>query len=78
MKKGFEYVVNFRNDGRLNKVDIVDVDFDSTNEVRFDYLGSPYNGSGNPLNSGIIHLQAGVTSMTVTVEPVTGYISITD
>jgi type II secretion system protein H len=78
VKKGFEYVVNFRNDGRLNKVDIVDVDFDSTNEVRFDYLGSPYNGSGNPLNSGIIHLQAGITSMTVTVEPVTGYISITD
>jgi len=78
VKKGFDYVVDFRNDGRLNKVDIVDVDFDSTNEVRFDYLGSPYNGSGNPLNSGIINLQAGGTSMTVTVEPVTGYISITD
>ncbi len=78
VKKGFNYIVDFRNDGRLNKVDIVDVDFDSTSEVKFDYLGSPYNGAGNPLNSGVINLQAGGTTMTVTVEPVTGFISITN
>jgi prepilin-type N-terminal cleavage/methylation domain-containing protein len=78
VKKGFDYVIDFRNDGRLDKVDIVDVDFDTTSEVKFDYLGSPYNGGGTPLNSGDISLQAGGTTMTVTVEPVTGFVSIVD
>jgi len=78
VKKGFDYVIDFRNDGRLDKVDIVDVDFDTTSEVKFDYLGSPYNGNGTPLNSGVVSLQAGGTTATVTVEPVTGFISIAD
>jgi hypothetical protein len=76
VKKGFDYVIDFQNDGRLNKVDIISVDFDTTSEVKFDYLGSPYNGSNTPLNSGVISLQAGGTTTTVTVEPVTGYVSI--
>jgi Tfp pilus assembly protein FimT len=78
VKKGFDYIVGFRNDSRLDKVDIANVDFDGTNEIKFDYLGSPYNGSGNPLNSGTITLKAGEASSTVTVEPVTGFISISD
>ncbi len=78
VKKGFNYIIDFRNDSRLNKVDIADVDFDGTNEIKFDYLGSPYNGNDNPLNSGIINLQAGSTAATITVEPVTGFISITN
>ncbi len=76
VKKGFDYVINFQNDSRLNKVDIVDADFDATSEVKFDYLGSPYNGNSTPLNSGVISLQAGGTTTTVTVEPVTGFVSI--
>ncbi len=76
VKKGFNYVIDFQNDGRLNKVDIVDADFDATSEVKFDYLGSPYNGNSTPLNSGVISLQAGGTTTTVTVEAVTGFISI--
>ena len=76
VKKGFGYVIDFQNDGRLDKVDIVDVDFDTTSEVKFDYLGSPYNGNGTPLNSGVISLQAGGTTTTVRVEAVTGFISI--
>ena len=76
VKKGFPYEINFASDGRLNKVDIVDADFDSTSEVKFDYLGSPYNGGGTPLNSGVINLQAGGTTATVRVEAVTGFISI--
>jgi len=76
VKKGFPYEINFRTDGRLNKVDIVDVDFDATSEVKFDYLGSPYNGINSPLNSGVVSLQAGGTTTTVTVEAVTGFISI--
>jgi Tfp pilus assembly protein FimT len=76
VKKGFPYVVNFSNDSRLNKVDIADVDFDATVEIKFDYFGSPYNGANNPLNSGVISLQAGGATATITVEPVTGYITI--
>jgi prepilin-type N-terminal cleavage/methylation domain-containing protein len=76
VKKGFNYIVDFKNDGRLNKVDIVDADFDGTSEVKFDYLGSPYNGINSPLNSGVVSLQAGGATTTVTVEAVTGFISV--
>jgi len=70
VKKGFDYIVDFRN-GRLDKVDIVDVDFNSTSRVEFDFLGSPDNG-------GVITLEASGTTMTVTVEAVTGFILISD
>jgi prepilin-type N-terminal cleavage/methylation domain-containing protein len=76
VKKGFNYVVDFRNEPRLSKVDIVNVNFDGTSAVKFDYLGSPYDGNNNPLNSGQISLQAGGTTATVNVEAVTGFISI--
>ena len=76
VKKGFDYVVDFQNDSRLNKVDIVDADFDTTSKVKFDYLGSPYNGNSTPLNSGVISLQAGGTNTTVRVEAVTGFVLI--
>jgi prepilin-type N-terminal cleavage/methylation domain-containing protein len=76
VKKGFDYVVSFGGSSRLGKVGIVSSDFDSTDVVNFDYLGSPYNGSGNPLNSGIITLQAGTATLTVSVEAVTGFISV--
>ena len=80
VKKGFNYVVDFRSDGRLDKVDIEDVNFDATSEITFDYLGSPYSGSGisNPLNNGVITLKAGNMAATINIEPVTGFISIVD
>jgi prepilin-type N-terminal cleavage/methylation domain-containing protein len=78
VEKGSDYSIDFRNDGRLDRVDIVDADFDATNEVKFDYLGSPYSGGGAPLNSGVINLRAGSITKTITVEAVTGYISIAD
>jgi prepilin-type N-terminal cleavage/methylation domain-containing protein len=78
VKKGFNYIVDFQNDSRLDRVDIVNADFDTTNEVKFDYLGSPFNGNDSPLNAGTISLQADSLTKTVTVEPVTGYISISD
>ena len=71
VKKGFDYEVNFSNDGRLNKVDIADVDFASTSEVKFDYLGGPDNG-------GDITLQADGIIVTVTVEFVTGFVTISE
>jgi prepilin-type N-terminal cleavage/methylation domain-containing protein len=79
IKKGsHQYIVDFANDGRLDRVDIVSVDFDSGNTVRFDYLGSPYNQANTDLNSGTVTLQAGGITTTVTVEPVTGFISVSN
>jgi len=76
VKKGFKYVVNFRSDSRLSKVDIASADLDGTNEIKFDYLGSPYNGDSDPLNNGVITLQTGEMVTMVNIEPVTGFISI--
>lgn len=78
VKKGFDYVIDFRNDSRLSKVDIEDVDFDTTGEIIFDYLGSPYNGGGTPLNCGVISLRAEQMTATINIEPVTGFITIVD
>ena len=78
VKKGFDFTVDFRSIKRLNKVDITDVDFDSESTITFDYLGSPYSGTGitSPLNDGRIDVQADGFAATINVEPVTGYISI--
>jgi len=82
VKKGFDYIVSFGDDSRLDSVDIVDVDFDpgSNQTITFDYLGSPHSGTEatNPLSSGIITLQAGGITKTISIEAVTGYISIAD
>jgi hypothetical protein len=67
VKKGFDYVIDFQDEG-LGRVEIADADFDG-DFVRFDYLGSPDKG-------GTVHLQAGDMSATVSVEPVTGYITV--
>jgi len=77
-----DFVVNFSTDSRLSQVDIVSADFDSdvSNALTFDYLGSPYSGTDTsaPLNSGQITLQADDFTLTVDVEPVTGYVTISD
>lgn len=71
------YQVAFPADKRLCGVDIVNASFDSsTSLVRFDYQGSPYNDSGNPLNSGIVTLRADSETRFVVIEPVTGVISV--
>jgi Tfp pilus assembly protein FimT len=77
--QSLNYVVRFQSDSRLSQVNIANVSFDGTNTVSFDYLGSPWSGTGSSatqLNSGVITLQAGGITRTVNVEPVTGYISI--
>jgi prepilin-type N-terminal cleavage/methylation domain-containing protein len=68
VKKGFSYIMNFPSEKRLNRVDISNVTFPSET-VRFDCLGSPDNG-------GTITLSSDGATATITVEPVTGYISI--
>jgi prepilin-type N-terminal cleavage/methylation domain-containing protein len=76
---GSPFVVDFRDDGRLSQVDIVDVTFDGASAVSFDYLGSPWSGTGGTatsLNSGTITLRAGGVVKSVKVEAVTGYVSV--
>ena len=80
IKAGSNFVVDLQSDSRLSRVDIAGADFDPDSQlsVTFDYLGSPYSGTttANPLNSGQISLQAGSFTMTVNVEPMTGYITV--
>lgn len=85
VKKGiFKYRVEFGSGSKLDKVVIESADFDSRDTITFDYLGSPYSGSGTSLSfltrEGEIRLKtrAGDFPVTVKVEPVTGFISITD
>ncbi len=68
VKKGSSYVVDMGSEG-LDRVDISSVDFDGNEIVIFDCMGSPDNG-------GTISLQADGMTMTITVEPVTGYVTI--
>jgi len=68
VKKGFDYTVSFPSDSRLNRVDVAGVNFNGTQRVEFDCLGSPDNG-------GTVSLQAGDATAQITVEPVTGFVS---
>jgi prepilin-type N-terminal cleavage/methylation domain-containing protein len=81
VKKGFPYTINFQGDSRLDQVDIVDAVFNpnSSPTIMFDYIGSPKNGEGSDLiGEGVITLQAGEITKTISIEAVTGYISIAD
>ena len=84
VNKGLNYEVDFANDGRLDQVEIDSANFvgnSTSSTISFDYLGSPYSGgasSNDQLNSGTITLQAGGITKTVTVEAVTGFISVSD
>ena len=75
------YAVDFRNDSRLSAVEIVGASFDGASTVSFDYLGIPYSVTASPaalLNPGVITLRAGGVTRTVRVEPVTGYITVSN
>ncbi len=76
------YVVDFSTDGRLDRVRITSATFTSasatTSVVKFNYLGSPFDEYDNDLNSGTVLLEAGDFTRTVSVEAVTGFISVSD
>ena len=76
VNSGKNFEVSFSNDSRLGRVKIKSADFDSSNTLFFDYLGSPYSGSSNPLNSGEVVLEADSCSLTVSIQAVTGYLTI--
>jgi prepilin-type N-terminal cleavage/methylation domain-containing protein len=77
-RPGHPLEVVFPSDKRVSRVDITSADFDpdSSQTITFDYLGSPYSGTISPLTSGQITLQSDTLVMTVSVEPVTGYVTI--
>ena len=81
LKPQSPYVVDFPNDRRLSDVEIASATFDGASTVSFDYLGIPYSVAASPaalLNAGVITLQAGGATRMVRVEPVTGYISVSN
>ena len=73
-----DYVVNFSTDSNMSRVEITGTTGLTSDTVTFDYLGSPYSGAGTttPLNSGVVTLQADTFTMTVDIEPMTGYVTI--
>lgn len=77
LRTGLPFEVHFSQDRRLRRI-LTKADFDSTQIITFDYLGSPYSGIGTltPLLSGQIFMQVGELKLAVYVEPVTGYISV--
>lgn len=78
-----DYSVDFGADGNLDRVNIATVVFNSPmiKTVTFDYLGSPYAGSGTStaLNAGKITLRddTGTFVIDIDIEPMTGYVTIT-
>lgn len=73
---GSDYTVDFANDSRLNKVNIVNTNFGAANTVSFDNIGAPFNGSGAALSGGLIQLSAEGYSLKVKIDSVTGYVSV--
>ena len=80
-----DFQVTFASEHGITRVRVISADFvgtDSTtaDQVTFDYLGTPHSGTAaaNPLNSGTITLRDTAASFTLTVkvEPMTGYITI--
>lgn len=72
------YIVDFSSDSRLDRVEIDIASFDGTDTVKFNYLGSPFKGDNTDMNDGTITLQAGDFTRTISVEAVTGFISVSD
>jgi len=68
VKKGFDYVIDLQDEG-LGKADITGAAFGGNPHVKFDYLGSPDNG-------GTVTVQGGGATLTISVEAVTGYITV--
>lgn len=78
MNPSAQYIVDFSNNSRLSRVNLSVASFDGSSTITFDYLGSPYSGSGmsTPMTSGNISLIVDGNNVQVLVEPVTGYIRI--
>jgi prepilin-type N-terminal cleavage/methylation domain-containing protein len=74
---GSNYVVNLKTSG-FAEVSLTQADFEpgATNTIKFNYLGSPLNGSGADLNAGTIKVTGSGVTYTITISAVTGYIQV--
>ncbi len=70
VKKGFNYAIDLQAEG-LGRVDITGADFSGAQQVEFDYLGSPDSG-------GSVTIEGGGVTATISVEAVTGFITVTN
>ncbi len=70
--------ISFGADPRLKKVRVAAVNFDGAgdNAITFDYLGSPSSATRELLDPGTVTLAADGMTLNITIEPVTGYVSI--
>lgn len=66
-----DYIISFKNERRLSRVDITNANFSGASTIAFDCLGSPNSG-------GTVNLKAGGINTTITVEPVTGFVTISN
>ena len=73
VRKGFKYIIDFGSSSQLNRIDIVDAAFGGTLRISFSSAGAPVPSSG-----GVVSLRAGETTATISVEPVTGFIMISE
>ena len=67
--------------GSFADATIADVDFDDQTVLAFDELGSPYaynlaTSTMTPLNDGQIVVQSGTFTLSITIEPYTGEITV--
>jgi prepilin-type N-terminal cleavage/methylation domain-containing protein len=71
------FTVDLKTDSRVGGVKIDSTNF-TTNNVAFDYLGTPLEDTAQLDEPGIITLESrdGSFSLTVRVEPMTGYVTI--
>ena len=71
-----DLVVDFDTENLYKGVDILSVDFDATNILRFNWEGTPYDGNGDILNNtGVITLRYKGKNLTVYVTPQTGRVA---
>jgi hypothetical protein len=71
LKKGFDYQIDFRNELRFSGIDITQSDFNSETAVYFDSLGAPSNG-------GTVTLALGSRQIVVTLDQLTGKVTMSN
>jgi len=77
VRRGEAYEVIFSRAGRMDNVAVNSVSFDGGTYVTFDAQGEPLNGAGEALAAaGTVAIQAGECSMTVSVEALTGRVTV--
>ncbi|MDO8303423.1 MAG: GspH/FimT family pseudopilin [Sedimentisphaerales bacterium] len=75
VKKGFPYTIDFSADSRLNRVDLKT----APSKIYFDSMGNPLDASFAAMTVAAtitLEQKGGGSTMTITIEPVTGYIRI--